>query len=177
LGGSYIAVYDIHAIDAALWVLGRVPEAAVGYGRICRPGPHGDAHDTCSVLYEYPGGLIHEHSGIYLPTGATNVLDCRVFGPEFEASIAYWRPARFHKRGSKTIEGPMYTAGVLRNINSFHRDVTVGRVGNESVARAVDGCLTCILGREAAIQRKRLTMDELLKQNRSLELDLTGLTP
>jgi len=39
----------------------------------------------------------------------------------------------------------------------------------------VDGCLTCILGREAAARRARLTMEELLKENMKLAVDLTGL--
>jgi hypothetical protein len=69
----------------------------------------------------------------------------------------------------------LYTAGAVRNIASFHAAVTGGHVENPTVRRAVDGCLTCILGREAAARRGRLTMDELLKENKRLELDLTGL--
>jgi hypothetical protein len=44
-----------------------------------------------------------------------------------------------------------------------------------AVQRAVDGTLTAILGREAALRGVRLTMDELLKENRKLEVDLSGL--
>jgi hypothetical protein len=39
----------------------------------------------------------------------------------------------------------------------------------------VDGCLTCILGREAGIRHGKLTMDELLKENKKLEVNLKGL--
>jgi hypothetical protein len=39
----------------------------------------------------------------------------------------------------------------------------------------VDGCLTTILGREAAARHGRMTMDELLKENKRLEVDLSGL--
>ena len=49
------------------------------------------------------------------------------------------------------------------------------RVVNETVRRAVDGALTCILGREAAERGARLTMEQVLKENRRLEVDLTGL--
>ena len=38
-----------------------------------------------------------------------------------------------------------------------------------------DGTLTAILGREAAARRKRLTMGELLKENKALKVDLSGL--
>jgi len=39
----------------------------------------------------------------------------------------------------------------------------------------MDGTLTAILGREAAMRGVRITMEELLKENRKLEVDLTGL--
>jgi hypothetical protein len=41
--------------------------------------------------------------------------------------------------------------------------------------RAVDATLTAILGREAAARGAKLTMDELLKENKRLELNLAGL--
>ena len=42
--------------------------------------------------------------------------------------------------------------------------------------RAVDGVLTVALGREAALRRTKLTMDDLLRENKRLEADLSGLT-
>jgi hypothetical protein len=46
---------------------------------------------------------------------------------------------------------------------------------NDTVRRSVDGALTTILGREAALRRTRLTWDELIKENKRLEVDLHGL--
>jgi hypothetical protein len=69
----------------------------------------------------------------------------------------------------------LYPAGATRSVALFHRDVTEGRFENPTVRRAVDGCLTCILGREAAARHARLTMEELLKENKRIELDTTGL--
>ena len=69
----------------------------------------------------------------------------------------------------------LYAAGAIRNIASFYQAVTSGHFENPTVRRAVDGCLTCILGREAAARRRWLTMDELLKEDKRLELDLSGL--
>ena len=40
---------------------------------------------------------------------------------------------------------------------------------------AIDSCLTTILAREACLKKGRMTMDELLKENRRLEVDLKGL--
>ena len=78
IGGSFIVSFDIHAIDAAIWVLGRRPVAAMGASRICRVDPHGDSHDTCSVVYEYADGLIHEHSGLALPNAVPGDLTCHI---------------------------------------------------------------------------------------------------
>ena len=178
IGCDYIGVFDIHAIDAALWILGRRPVVATGVSRICRNNPHGDSHDVCSVVYEYADGLVHEHSGLALPNGADGELSCKIFSPTAHAFVRYWRKAHFHVRGQKEMTAEvvdLYPAGAKRNIATFYADVTTGRFENPTIRRAVDGCLTCILGREAAARGIRLTMDELLKENKQIELDIGGL--
>jgi len=178
LGGDWIAAYDIHAIDAALWAAGRRPVAATGASRICRSNPHGDGRDVCELIYEYADGLVHMHTGQALPNGADGELDCKVYSATAHASITYWSKAHFHRRGRPEFTGQvvdLYTAGAVRNIASFYRAVTGGHFENPTLQRSVDGCLTCILGREAAARHGRLTMEELRKENKCLELDLTGL--
>ena len=69
----------------------------------------------------------------------------------------------------------LYEAGAARNIATFYKNVTEGLYQNETVPRSVDGALVCILGREAAMRRTRLTMDELIKENKRLDVDLSGL--
>jgi predicted dehydrogenase len=178
IGGSFGVSYDIHAIDAAIWVLGQRPVAAMGSSRICRPDPHGDSRDVCSIVFEYADGLIHEHSGLALPSGINDELGCKVIGQKGYGVVNYWRKARFQIRGQEPMIAEvvdLYPAGAKRNIAAFYEDVAAGRFENPTVRRAVDGCLTCILGREASIRHGRLTMDELLKENRRIEVDLTGL--
>jgi myo-inositol 2-dehydrogenase / D-chiro-inositol 1-dehydrogenase len=182
LSGSYILAYDIHAVDVALWVTGKLPIAAMGSSQIARENPHGTSHDVLGVVYEYDNGLFHVHSGIALPTGEPSELSCRVFGPQGSALMDYYTEARFTHRspnGKKTVFTDkvtnLYQAGAMRNIKSFHDDVTAGRFDNASVARAVDGCLTCILGREAALRHGRLTMEAIVKEDRRIEPDLSGL--
>jgi predicted dehydrogenase len=178
LGGDWILAYDIHAIDAALWAAGQRPVAATGASRICRSRPHGDARDVCEVVYEYADGLVHTHSAQSLPNGADGELDCEVYGETAHALITYWRQARFGRRGQPQFSGQvvdLYTAGAVRNVASFRKAVGGGHFENPTVGRAVDGCLTCILGREAAARHRRLTMDGLLKENNRLEADLMGL--
>ncbi len=178
LSGGWITIFDIHAIDAALWVLGQRPVAATGLSRICRADPHGDSHDVCDVIYEYADGLVHNHSGQALPNGADGELSCKLYSPTAHAFITYWHKAHFHRRGEKEYTGQvvdLYTAGAVRNIASFYQSVTDRHFENPTVERAVDGCLTCLLGRAAAARHGRLTMEELLKENKHIELDLSGL--
>ncbi len=151
IGGSYINSYDIHALDAAIWVLGQCPVAAMGDSRICRADPHGDSHDVCSVIYQYADGLLHEHSGQALPNGASREISCKLFGQTGNAVLDYYDQAHFHRRGEKPLTIDLTkintnTAGVTLNIASFYQDVVAGRCENATVQRAVDGCLTCILG-------------------------------
>jgi len=177
IGCDYIGNFDIHAIDAALWVAGQRPFSAIGDSRICRPDPHGDSHDVCSVIFEYADGLIHNHIGHAHDCQLNGELSCRIFSPKGNALLTYWGKAMmrsFDDSFAKPVEN-LYEAGATRNIASFYRNITEGRFENETVQRSVDGVLTCILGREAAARHTRLTMDELLKENKKLEVDLTGL--
>lgn len=177
LGCDYLGNYDIHAIDAALWLVGERPVVASGFSRVARPNPHGDGHDVCAVLYEYASGLVHDHFGQGLRNQNTNDLSCRIYGQTGHARVTYHGKAQFrsHEDGYNADVGNIYDDGVVRNIARFYQHVIEERVVNETVRRAVDGALTCILGREAAERGARLTMEQVLKENRRLEVDLTGL--
>lgn len=178
LGCDEIGNFDIHAIDAAIWVIGQRPVSAVGSSRICRRDPHGDSHDVCSVLYEYADGLVHNHFGQALPNNTDGKLLAMFHGPLANAQVNYWGKS-YVRGGPKHYGGGevenLYEAGAVRNIAAFHQNITEGKFDNPTVQRAVDGVLTCVLGREAASRRTKLTMDELLKENKRLEVDLKGL--
>jgi predicted dehydrogenase len=177
LGADYIGNYDIHAIDAAIWALGKRPIAAAGSSRIGRPNAHGDGRGVCSVVYEYADGLVHAHSGLGLPNFVAGELSCRIYGQKGNALLNYWGKATVHSSDDQyeaTVEN-LYEAGAMRNIATFHRNVTEGFCQNDTAHRAVDGALTCILGREAAARNTRLTMTRVIEENQRLEVDLSGL--
>jgi hypothetical protein len=107
-------------------------------------------------------------------------LSYTIHGQLGHAVVQYNHKAHVHRRGSDKeafagVVSNLYDAGAERNIASFHKLVTAGDFTNPTVRRAVDGCLTCILGREAGFRRGRVTMDELLKENRRVEMDVKGL--
>ena len=65
--------------------------------------------------------------------------------------------------------------GAKANIAEFYRCVTEGQFDNATAHRSVDSHLTAILGREAMARKTWLTMDELIKENKKLEVNLRGL--
>jgi predicted dehydrogenase len=177
LGGNLILVYDIHSIDCAVWVIRRRPTAATGYSRIYRAQPMSDRFDLCFVTYEYPSGLLWSHQSFWIPDHGPSLV-CNVHGTLASAQLSYWGKS-FLRGGPKHYGGgevaSLYDQGAIRNIAEFYRAIVEGRYDNPTVQRAVDGTLTAILGREAAARRTRLTMEKLLKENKRLEVDLSGL--
>jgi predicted dehydrogenase len=115
--------------------------------------------------------------GEALGNQTTGELSCRVHGVNGNALLNYWGKATMRSSDdafSSEVEN-LYDSGVVRNIASFYLQVTENRFQNDTVRRAVDGVLACVLGREAAARHSRLTMDELIQENKRLELDLTEL--
>lgn len=180
LGGSYHVNACIHAIQAMMWVLGKTPVAAAGISRVARAEPHGDSHDMFGITYEFADGMVWSHTGRH-STGSTGPEDplatCDFLGDAF-MRISYGGQALIrggpkHYVGGKIDD--LYTAGAVRNIASFHQQITEGNCANETARMGIDSCLATILGREACLRKGRLTMEELLKANCKLEVDLTGL--
>ena len=178
LAGDGIVAYDIHIIDGVTWVMGKRPVSACGRSRTCRADPHGDRTDCSGVVYEYDDGVLWTHMTQSLPNNAdVPDLSASFFGLVATGHIQYG--GKVYVRGgpkhySGTI-GSIYDQGAIKNIADFHRNITGGHFENPTVRRAVDGTLTAILGREASARRRYLTMDDLVRENRKLEIDLRGL--
>ena len=179
LGGDNIVSYDIHIIDGVTWVMGKPPVAACGRSRICRPTPHGDRCDCGGVVFEYDDGVLWTHAVQAMNNNADiTTLSASIFGQSATAHIQYGGKV-YVRGGPKHYVGScsagIYEQGAVRNIAAFYRDIVEGHFENATVQRAVDGTLTAILGREAAARRRYLTMEELLQENKKLEVDLKGL--
>ena len=177
LGCDNIGNFDIHAIDAALWAIGQRPVAALGSSRICRANPHGDGRDVCSVVFKYANGVVHNHFGQALRNNTDGRISCHVYGQTANAIIDYY--SKSYVRGGKghcagEVKN-LYPAGAKRNIAAFYSNISEGSYSNDTLQRSVDGVLAAILGREAAAKGSLLTMDELIKENKRLEVDLRGL--
>ncbi|MFZ9938514.1 MAG: Gfo/Idh/MocA family protein [Luteolibacter sp.] len=179
MGCDYLGNFDIHAIDAALWVIGERPVSASGSSRIARPEPHGDSHDVCSIIFRYANGVVHNHFGQGLRNSTPGAIQVTAHGQKGHGVVNYGKEAYLHGAGELRFKGGtvenLYKQGAVRNIATFHQQVTGGIFTNDTVRRSIDGCLACILGREAAERGLELTMEQIIRENRKLEVDLTGL--
>ena len=178
LGGGYHVNACIHAVDAALWVAGSPADTGFGFFAGGPPGPA--RRQRRRVL----AGLRVCRRHALEPSGQTpeqpDRLRCGVRSPGGERvrRDPVWRP-----RVSEGARGglPGGGAGALRGRRrAQHRPVLRPGRGaatsrNPTVPRAIDGALATILGREAGRRRGSLTMEQLLRENTRLELNLKGL--
>jgi predicted dehydrogenase len=178
LGGSYLVNAGIHAIDVALWIAGEKPISAMGSSRITRERPHGDSHDVYSITYEFANELILNHRGEHLKNRSEFRCDCFAQGQSGYLETGYTGRVRIlgnrgGYRGGDIVN--LYPSGAERNIDTFHKCVTKGIYDNPTVEPSVNSTLATILGREATERNTKLTWDEIIRENKRLEVDLTGL--
>jgi len=178
LGGSYLVNAGIHAVDVGLWIAGQRPVSAMGASRLGRADPHGDSHDVYSITYEFPNGLILNHRGEHLKNRSEFRSECFAQGRDGYLESGY--QSRVRILGNRTgyrggdVVG-LYQRGAERNIDAFHQCVTEGITDNATIEPSVNATLATILGREAARRRTKLTWDEMIRENRRLDVDLSGL--
>jgi len=178
LSGDTIVSYDIHIIDGIVWILGQRPASACGRSRTLRPDPHGDRTDAAAVIYEMCDGAIWTHVTQSINNNIdVTTLSASLCGTQAMAHLQYGGK-NYLRGGSKHYSGTsgdVFLEGVVKNIGTFYRNIVEGHFENLSAQRAVDGALTAILGREAAARGRFLTMTDLIKENKRLEVNLEGM--
>jgi len=178
IGGGYLVNAGIHAVDAALWIAGKMPVSAVGASRIARKDPHGDAHDVLSITYEFDNGLFLNHFGKHLKNRYPWHCDALAFCLDGHLETTY--DGRVRMLGNSAgwaggqVEG-LYQRGAITNIAAFCECVKNGDTGNGTVEPSINSALATILGREAAERKTRVTWQQMMAENKRREPDLTGL--
>lgn len=178
LGGSYIVNCDIHAIDVALWIANELPESAVGFSARNRPGAHADSHDCYAVSFDFKSGLVMTDHSEHIRNATEFRSGCMAYGQSgyIEANYAGKTFVRGLDDGYGGGESKnLYAEGMQRNVDAFYKSIAQGKADISTVQPSVNSTLAAILGREAALQKRRITWDELLKDTRRLEVDLSGL--
>jgi len=178
LGGGQLVCAGIHAVDVALWIAGTHPVSAVGCSRIARHDPHGDSADVYSVTYQFENGLILNHRGEHIRNTHGFTCTCLAFGQYgyTETNYAGKVLIRGNKGGYQGGEVKnLYGDGIKRNLDTFHNNIVNRIYNNPTVQPSIDSTLATILGREAAARNTKVTWDDMISENKKLEVDLTGL--
>jgi predicted dehydrogenase len=82
LGGGMIVNCDIHAIDAALWIVGSRPISAMGCSRVGKSDANGDTAYVYSLTYQFENELIMNHQGEHLRNTKGFSSGCFAYGPQ-----------------------------------------------------------------------------------------------
>jgi myo-inositol 2-dehydrogenase / D-chiro-inositol 1-dehydrogenase len=177
LGGGYLVNYDIHAMDVALWIAGANPLCAMGSALPILKNPAGDSRRVYSVTLEFEQNFIWNHQSEHF-ANLWDKLNCNAFGSAGYAETNYWGKTWVHSninpyRGAEINE--LYTEGAKRNIDTFHKSIIKGDYSNPTVKPGLDANFTSILAREAAERRTTMTMEELIRENKALPVDYSGL--
>lgn len=179
IGASYLVNAGIHAVDAALWLLGdKSPVAAMGASSRGRKDPHGDSDDSYSITFEFADGTILSHRGEHIRN--LNGFQCGAvaYGQGAYMEGGYDGKTWLHG-GAQGYRGGevknLYAEGAKRNIALFAKLLADGDCSNTTVPSSVNSTLTTILGREACRLRGRLTWDEMIKANKALPVNESGL--
>ncbi|MDP6633939.1 MAG: Gfo/Idh/MocA family oxidoreductase [Phycisphaerae bacterium] len=179
IGGGFHVNADIHAVDVGLWMAGgQTPISASGAGAVCKSNANGDTNLVYSLTFQFKDGLFLNHRGEHLRNSTQFAADCFAHCERGYIDTQYGGLVKMIGRGVKFNGGKvvgLYGNGAKRNIAKFHECITKGDCSNPTVKPSVDATLTTILGREAAAQRKTVTWDEIIKANKKVPVDLTGL--
>ena len=143
-----------------------------------REKPLYDFREVYLVTYEFDDGLLWTHRCQSLRNQLEWSLGFDAYGTTATAVVNYrgksWLRGGPKHYGGRNVES-LYDQGAIRNIATFYENIVASRCDNLSVQQAVDDALTATLGREAATRRSGVTMEEILKENRELPFDLSGL--
>jgi myo-inositol 2-dehydrogenase / D-chiro-inositol 1-dehydrogenase len=178
IGGDRILVAGIHALDAALFLTNEAPVSCIGISKTVGEGATYDSADVYALSYLFPSGCLMDFSSEYLrnyrgfncgleATGTNSYLESKYDG------LTWMRGSDWRYKGGETPNA--YADGAKTNIDIFYKSVTGGVHDNPTVETSVQSNLTGILGREAGRRQRLVTMDEILKENKKIEVNLEGL--
>ena len=130
-------------------------------------------------MYLFDDGTVWCHQGVlgsYHDWIKTGRLTASLQGTQAAACLSYAGKS-YVRGGPRHFSGgvPNPEASVRTNIDEFRQAIDAGDVSNAQTVRAVESNFTAVLGREAAARRRLVTLDELVRENRALIPDLSGL--
>ena len=178
LSGDIITEQEIHTLDVANWIMREPPLWAVGTGGLKARPKIGTCWDHFVVYYQYPNDVAVEFSGRqFKGHGTAEGIKNRMFGSKGILETEYGgtvviRGENFFNGGRTT---DIYEAGAVSNVAAFRKCIMGGDFANPTVGPSVQSNLITILGRKAAFEKRRVTWEELLRDEERLKPNLAGL--
>ena len=170
LSGDFNTEQHIHSLDKAVWANNdEAPVSAVGVGgRMCRvaqPG-YGDIYDMFGIKYEFASGVTC-HAYCRQMDGCYNNTDDYMYGTDGKATVLSFVIEGKNPYRVRNTNHNMYR---LEHVALF--DAIRGKRNyiNNGVYMA-NSTLMAIMGRMAAYTGKRLTYDEVMKDETALVPD------
>ena len=177
LGAGMFGNAGIHSIDAALWVAASRPVWAMGASRQGRKH-HGDTHDVYALTYMLENGIIISHRGEHMNNQHDWICRNMVWGDDGYAELGYMGKAWVRGNNASYRGGEvsnLYINGIKRNLDKFAECIRQEDYSNDTLEKGVNSNLAVLLGREAGIRQSKVTMEQILNENRKLEFDTSGL--
>ena len=183
LGGGYIVNAGIHAIDVGLWIANGRPVSATGGARRLGPAKgHGNSNEVYSVTYEFADGTIMNHHGEHMANRWGFRSENKAYGQKGHLETAYQDGGQVRLLTTGKVKGyrggemkGLYVRGIDVNLNTFHNSVINGVYDNPTLEPSVNSTLAAILGREAGNRGSKLGWDEMIRENKRLEVDYSGM--
>jgi predicted dehydrogenase len=178
LSGDIITEQEIHTLDVANWIMREPPLWSVGSGGLKARPKVGTCWDHFVVYYQYPNDVAVEFSGRqFKGHGTAEGIKNRMFGSKGILETEYGgtvviRGENFFNGGRTT---DIYEAGAVSNVAAFRKCIMGGDFANPTVGPSVQSNLITILGRKAAFEKRRVTWEELLRDEERLKPNLAGL--
>lgn len=179
LSGDILLEQNIHVIDVCNWIMGTHPVKAVA--RSSRKVIHhmGDTSDNYQVIFTYPGDVELSFSSTQFGNNGFFDVSETVFGSAGVAEAPYsgalrilgekpwtWSsnapagtaPGKFAADGAFTDN--LAQADQMKD-RGFIESISSGKFHNQ-IAAGVETARSCMLGRQAAMQSRTVTWDEML---------------
>jgi len=150
----------------------------MGSSRVGKSDAHGDTAYVYSLTYQFENGLIMNHRSEHLRNTNGFSCGCFAYGSQGYLEANYQGKAWIHGNKKAYRGGEvknLYNDGIKRNLDRFYNTIVGGVYENPTVQRSVNSTLAAILGRQAARRNTMITWDEMIRENKKLEVDLTGL--
>lgn len=168
LSGDHIAEQHIHSIDKALWLMGdKPPTSCYGMGgRLVRTEEkYGNVYDHFASVFSWEDEGIKAFSNCRQMKGCHNETNDHIVGTKGRASILSWEIENELGKNNYEMKGKPSMYDVEHQ--HLFRSIREGKPINNGTYMSYS-TLMAIMGRNASYTGKKITWDELMKDDTRL---------